>query len=246
MKAQRALAGTIPVLALAGLASACGGEEALQLVQGTLSIQALQVRAFAPDANPTGSAPVLADGRFVLALPAGRHRLTVVVAASDSRPLGPPAGLEICAISEPLDLGAVRTAPEACPPLPECEDAHARLERCVTERQLRCEDLARQSEECRVLREEACRPFSDALEACMIQPGEPPDCLAEQEALDVCFQQMECTPIDDMYFAECVPPPCLPEQEALGPACAQDPACLAAGAMIPSYWPPTIACEAAL
>jgi hypothetical protein len=239
--ARAALTGAAPLLALLlTLIGGCGGEEALQLVQGTLTQPALQVRAFS-GGHPSGTAPVTEGGRFTLALAPGVHTFTVVRAGTAPLALGPAEGLEICQVGDPVELGPVVVGPPACPPAPECPDAQLQLDACLQAELPLCEDLGRQVDLCRRQRDADCAPLAEALSACMsLQPA----CPAEADALDACLAGHPCVALQERFFDQCVPQPCAPIQVRVDQLCAPQTPCEAGEVALPAQWPRAVGCEA--
>lgn len=196
-------------LALSLVGSACGQEEGLQVIQGTVMQSILPFEtttAIAIDAPFILSASHLSSGgRFNLAVPASDSVTLALSTPQGVFEIFADSPLKLCNPGLPIDLGMIHgwVGDPSCEESAACIEADMALAVCIANSEQVCRGLFESVLSCREARDTTCEPFREMLNTCMM---EQPTCEGEVLALFDCESQFDCQPIENDYFETCDQP----------------------------------------
>ena len=198
---------------LVALATACGDEVPLQIVEGQLDLVSLEETELVVQARDSegilkAAAPTDASGYFVLFVPP--TTLTVTASGRAVHQLGT---IRVCAVGPPIEMNTNPAPPDLSQ---QCFAAREALAGCRSTVEPQCATYEAQVRTCRSGgRISTCAAQQDALDACLQGQG---DCRSETMAFEQC-REAECADrLARFLDAGCLDG-CRSEEEALLEAC---------------------------
>lgn len=218
---RRSPAWIVITLVLAG--GGCESERSLQIVTGRIErMQGSTTAGLAvTDLEVVhATAPLRADGSFVLAIPTDLEVYLAVLSTADTIIFVSPEPVLACEGGPNLDLGLIVETPgDNCELPDECAIAQDVLDACRSQVAFECEPIETDIEMCHADRDAMCLPLRNAWESCMALPQ---DCTTEETMLLECERGAGCEPLEMHYFSVCIGR-CRAESEAANSICAVAP-----------------------